>query len=84
MSLLTIVCTPKCYNNNRDHGIAIWVDDHKPNLDGKKPGTQPWAESSYGVKKEKKGFVKPIINFHFRAPIKAITTKATFAKKNPI
>jgi hypothetical protein len=36
------------------------------------------------VKKEKKGFVKPIINFHFRAPIKAITTKATFAKKNPI
>ncbi len=74
----------KRYNNNRDHGIAIWVDDHKPNLDGKKPGTQPWAESSYGVKKEKKGFVKPIINFHFRAPIKAITTKATFAKKNPI
>jgi hypothetical protein len=40
------------------------------------------AESSYGVKKEKKWFCQPNY-FCFRGPTKAISTKATFAKKIP-
>lgn len=62
--------------------IAISVD-HPPQSETKKkkkPGTQAWAESSYGVKKEKKGFV--IIFSLFKDPTKAISTKAIFAKKS--